>query len=66
MVVKAKSFGEDIGVLSHRDGGYFFQYFDSFLDKKLEVSPFYLPLSNRVYSGREFLLIRFLTVLVPL
>ena len=55
MVVKAKIFGEDIGVLSHRDGGYFFQYFDSFLDKKLEISPFYLPLSNRVYSGREFL-----------
>jgi len=55
MVVKAKIFGEDIGVLSHRDGGYFFQYFDSFLEKKLEISPFYLSLSSRVYSGREFI-----------
>jgi len=51
MVVKAKIFGDDIGVLSYHDGAYFFQYFDTFLDKKLEISPFYLPLSSRVYRA---------------
>ena len=55
MEVKAKIFGKDIGVLSQKNGGYFFQYFNSFLETKLEISPFYLPLSPRVFSGREFM-----------
>jgi len=55
MLLKAKLYGQDVGVLSSRDGALFFQYFDSFIKSGLEISPFYLPLSPRVYSGREFL-----------
>ena len=55
MVVKAKIFGKEIGVLTRRDGGYFFEYFDDFLKSGLEISPFALPLSSRVFSGREFM-----------
>lgn len=55
MVVKAKLYDQDVGVLTSQNGGYFFQYFDTFVKSGLEISPFYLSLSNRVYSGREFL-----------
>ncbi len=55
MLLKAKIFGKDIGILSQKNGGYFFEYFDSFLESELDISPFFLPLKKRVFSGREFL-----------
>lgn len=55
MLIKAKIFGKDIGIISHKNGGFFFEYFETFLKDHIEISPFYLPLSPRVYSGKEFL-----------
>ncbi len=37
MVLKAKLYGHDVGVLSNTNGGYFFQYFDDFIQSGFDT-----------------------------
>lgn len=42
--------GEDVGVMAKIKHKTYFQYDSAFLEKKLEISPLYLPLSKKVYE----------------
>ena len=47
--------GTRVGVLYFADDGYSrFQYYPEFVGKGIEIAPFEMPLSNRVYSSADF------------
>ncbi len=45
-----KLWGEEVGVLAQIKNKIYFQFDNAFIDKGLEISPLYLPLSKKVYE----------------
>lgn len=47
--------GMRVGALYFADDGYSrFQYYPDFVEKNIQIAPFELPLSNRIYSSADF------------
>ena len=54
----ASIYGQDIGVLSEKKGGVFFEYFSDFDGNKLKISPFALPFNNSVYTPNSYMTLK--------
>ncbi len=54
----ASIYGQDIGVLSEKKGGVFFEYFSTFDGDKLQISPHVLPFNNSVYTPNSYMTLK--------
>lgn len=52
-MVEVKLWGEQVGVAERVDGKVYFDYFDSFRAKGLEIAPFTAPLSLQIKEGKS-------------